>query len=330
MFEMPRFRSPHVDAILKRGGIETRGIIEGLVKLNMVTTDIKPAIEGVDLILIVVPAFGVKTMVETCVPHLEDNQTVIFLGRCGGGTLTLAKSMKELGVKKNIIMGETHNLPYLARLMGPGQVKIFLRFYNLFAAAFPAKDTQKIVEPLKKIFPSQNIIPAESVLETILRVSLIHPLLVIFNIIHIELGKEFPMYLEEKFSPSAKRIREAAEREQMTVMRALGIKPRTYPLPSPPDKEAQEKRRKAFQEYCKAPNTPQVRYIIEDIPYGWVTVASIGDMVGVQTPTVDAIITISSIINQVNYWRTGRVAEKLGISGLSVDELQRFMAEGKV
>jgi hypothetical protein len=35
-------------------------------------------------------------------------------------------------------------------------------------------------------------------------------------------------------------------------------------------------------------------------------------------------------MNQVDYWKEGRTVEKLGISGLNVNELREFVTEGKL
>jgi opine dehydrogenase len=74
----------------------------------------------------------------------------------------------------------------------------------------------------------------------------------------------------------------------------------------------------------------QHRYITEDIPFGLVTMASLGDMLGVPTPTIKSLITLASVMNQVDYWKEGRTVEKLGISGLNVNELREFVTEGKL
>mgnify|MGYP003325996687 CR=1 FL=1 len=41
--------------LLERGGIEARGIVEGFVSLDSLTTDIKEAISGTDVVMLVVP-----------------------------------------------------------------------------------------------------------------------------------------------------------------------------------------------------------------------------------------------------------------------------------
>ncbi|MBM3212647.1 hypothetical protein FJZ33_10530, partial [Candidatus Poribacteria bacterium] len=77
-----------------------------------------------------------------------------------------------------------------------------------------------------------------------------------------------------------------------------------------------------------SPDTLNHRYITEDVPMSLVPMASIGDMLGVPTPTIKAIIQLASNIHNTDYMKQGRSAEKLGITGLSVKEIRRFVLEG--
>jgi len=53
------------------------------------------------------------------------------------------------------------------------------------------------------------------------------------------------------------------------------------------------------------------RYLLEDIGYGLVPITSIAKVIGVQTPTIDSLINIASILNNVNHWEAGLTAKKL-------------------
>ncbi|MBW1802591.1 MAG: hypothetical protein JRJ85_17890 [Deltaproteobacteria bacterium] len=51
-------------------------------------------------------------------------------------------------------------------------------------------------------------------------------------------------------------------------------------------------------------------------------------MINVPTPFTRALMTVASAINQTDYLQEGRTIEKLGLGGLTVDEINRFLAEG--
>lgn len=338
LFELPQFKAKHIDAIQKRGGIEVKGLIEGLANLNLVTTNVKEAVKGVNIVLIVTPGYGTETLCKVLIPHLEEEQTVIFHGK-GGHTLELVRILKELGVKKKVTLGETHTLPYYTRLTGPGQVTIAGRLRILLSSAFPAKDNAKIVTTLKKLYPSNppykyKVIPGENVLAVTLcdLNAMGHPMYVIFNLSRVNSEKkDFHIYLEGA-APSITKVRDAIEKERLAVMQGFGLKPvpaGAMRYPTDQLTQAEKEWIARFNEYVIVSSTKE-RFITEDVPYGLVTIASLADMVGVQTPLIDAVINISSIINETDYWKEGRTTEKLGISRLNLYELRKFLDEGEI
>lgn len=338
LFELPRFKSPHIEAIQKRGGIEVEGLRKGLAELNLVTTDIRKAIRGVDIVLIITPAYGTETFCETCIPHLEDGQTVIFHGK-GGHTLEFVKISKKLGVKKKVMLGETHTLPLGTRLTGRGKVTIYSRIRFLLSSAFPARDTEKIVATLEKLYQSNppynyRIVSSENVLALVLcdLNAIRHPPKVLFNLSRVESPmRDFKIYVEGE-TPSITKIKEAIEKERLAVMAGFGLRPvPSSEIESPEDLRTPEELelRKIFREYVVVSSIKE-RFISEDVPYGLVTIASLADMVGVQTPLIDSIINISCAMTGVNYWKTGRTTKTLGLVGLSLYEIRKLLDEGTI
>jgi opine dehydrogenase len=335
LHETPRFRE-NIEPILKRGGIEISGLArEGFAKLNRVTTDIKEAVKDVELILIVVPAFAQKHFAESCIPYLENGQCVVFLGK-GGGTLEFAKIMKKLCFKKDILLGEANTLPYATRRTGPAEVEVFCRVKKLFVAALPARNNQKLVEALKEIYPS--VVPVSNVLETMLNDinGILHPIPTILNASRIEYTKgDFYIY-REGFTPVVMKVIEAVDKERLQVVKALGLKQITFEelylsVGFGPEAPLLESITHCYgASNMKSPGSLQSRYFTEDVPYGLVPMASLGQFVGVETPTIKSVIKLASIINQTDYWEQGRNVQKLGIAQLSISDLQRFLTEGKI
>jgi opine dehydrogenase len=58
--------------------------------------------------------------------------------------------------------------------------------------------------------------------------------------------------------------------------------------------------------------------------------ASLGDKLNIPTPTARALIHISSVIHDTDYWQGGRTLEKLGLAGLTADALKRYLLEGEL
>lgn len=337
LFELPQFREPHISAIQKSGKIEAKGLIEEAIRPNIVTTSIKRAIKGVDIVLIVTPGYGIETFCKLCMPYLEEGQVVIFHGK-GGHTLEFMRILNELRRKKKVTLGETHTLPYSTRFTGEGQITIAIRNRILLSSAFPSKDTPKIVAVLEELYPPNQpykykIIPAENVLAVTLcdLNAMVHPVLIIFNLSLVESEKiDFRVYLDGA-TPSISKIKDRMENERLAIMRGFGLKPvpmETLRYPDEQMTQAEKELRTSFRERAITRSTTD-RFIIEDVPCGLVTIASLADMVSVQSPIIDAVIKISSVINGVDYFREGRTVEKLGIARLSLLELQEYLNNGE-
>jgi opine dehydrogenase len=62
---------------------------------------------------------------------------------------------------------------------------------------------------------------------------------------------------------------------------------------------------------------------------GLVPISSLGALVGENTPVMNQIIDLASMICNVNFRRAGRTIENLGISGMNVKQL-RELVRGKL
>ena len=74
-----------------------------------------------------------------------------------------------------------------------------------------------------------------------------------------------------------------------------------------------------------APNTLESRLILEDIPMGLVPMAALGDLAGVDTPLMDMTICLASSLLKRDFTAEGRTLDRLGIEGLTKEELLDFV-----
>ena len=162
--------------------------------------------------------------------------------------------------------------------------------------------------------------------------AVIHPIVTILNAGRIEYTKGNFLIYHEGVTASVARVLEAVDRERLSVLKALSLDQVTFferlfgrgNVPSGTILE-----QFAHFSPVQAPsNLDRDRFIIEDIPYGLVPIASLGEMLDVSTPVIKSLITLASTINQVNYMDEGRTVEKMGISKLRIDELNKFLIEG--
>ena len=67
------------------------------------------------------------------------------------------------------------------------------------------------------------------------------------------------------------------------------------------------------------------RYLNEDVGYGLVFMSELGRQVGVETPTINAVIRVASVLMDRDYaGEASRTPASLGIGGLTAEELARL------
>ena len=334
MCEAPEFKESF-STTLERQEIRLidAGGEEKAVKLGMVTVDFERAIKGVDYIMMAIPAIGYKHFFASIMPCLRDGQTiVVWPGNYSA--LLFANMLRERGIKKDITLAEGHTLPWGCRLEAPGRIRIFVDSWKLLLAAFPARNTGKVINDLKHIYP---VVPGENVLATSLNNlnPIVHPVGAILNAGWIDtLGKDFYFYKHGTTLSVARAIKVVYE-EVARIGEAIGIKLLEYP------EESFWSRSTIMSVYFKAPldmegtvaniagpSSMKSRYVAEDVPHGLVPTAQLAGKFDVDIPIIDATIKLASLINQTDYYKEGRLLEELGIADLSKEELSEILQEG--
>jgi opine dehydrogenase len=341
LWEFP-FLKDKLEPIQKQGGILITGAARtGLGKLNKVTTDIKEAIEGVDLIISTMPAFGHHAWAEIGAKYLEDGQMICFFGK-GGCALEFAQTLKNLKIKKNLILGDTNTLPYVARIWKPANVRVmFPPKRGTFVATFPATDTNKLLNMLKKLYAApfraaDFWVPAVNDLHTLFLDynAMGHPPGMICNAGYIEYTNGNIMHWDEGYTPAVARYNIALEKERNAIMKVFGLEPLSYSL----DVETLTKITLGALSGLFAPPLTG-RYVVEDTPYGLVCMALLADVAGVEVPVIRATIKISEALLGVDFWKPGEVGgvkyvprtlDRLGIAGMTISQINKFVNTGKI
>ena len=316
-----------------RGGIEVAGEVDGFAALNLVSSDPAEALDNADVLMVVVPATGHRTMAEIIAPHIKDGQILVLNPGRTGGALEVAQVFRERNPSVRPYIAEAQTLLYASRVTNPGQVHIFKIKNSVPLAALPAYQTVDILPVIRKALP--QFVPGDNVLKTSLDNigAVFHPAITILNAGRIEDTHGDFEYYVEGVTPAVASVLEAIDRERVAVASALGIRANTarewlYLAYDAAGKTLIDAMR-ANPGYrgIKAPGTIYHRYITEDVPSSLVPLASIGEMLGVETPMIRSMINMASAIHGVDYWTEGRTVERLGIRGLSVKDI-RFLVVG--
>ena len=303
LFDFPQF-ADNIEAVAEQGGIHAGGDLSGFSPIAHAGHDIDRVLDDAELIYVVGPAFATEPFGQAVAGKLRTGQTVIVSpGSCGGALAFKRAAGLDLE-DDSIRIAETHTLHYAVRLTEPGQVRVFLKLKagNLLAA-LPGRHTGDILAMISDVYPGME--PAKNVIQTSLQNAnpVIHPAVSLSNAARIEGPGDFLFY-EEGVSDSVGRIIEAVDRERIAIGDRLGLT-----VVSDPEmgmRQGYMLENNYGSAYRQAPGflgitaQPRLdhRYINEDVGYGLVFMSRLGSQVGVETPTIDAIIQTASVLRR--------------------------------
>lgn len=339
LYDFPEFNES-IKLIVETGGIYLGGVgihaTTGFAKMNMITTDIREAIQGTDVVYVCVPAFVHKRIAEAIAPHLADGQILCVDGCAGGGALVFAKIFQNLDITRSVILGEVSTAGFGARRIGSAISYVFGYKYPpkpFYFAAFPSKNNNKMSTVLREMWAEAAPKPLGHVLQCLLCNTNVvhHPAAMILNAGRIEFSMErgilFSMYQEGYWPSCVKRVKDAVDEERLKLLNHFGMIGKKVDKFS--GKRSYDERVEPIIDIATyGPMSLQHRFLVEDVPYGLTPMAQLGDAYDVPTPTMKSIINLASVISKVDYMKEGRTLERLGINGMTIDELQTYLTEG--
>lgn len=308
----------------------------GPVEISKVTCDTEEALKNADLIISVIPAFAHEDVAVRIAPYIKDGDKVLLSPGSTGGALVFAKAFYEHGVAKDVRIAEIHTLPYTARKVGMDGVNISLMLDFMLFAAFPAKYNEEMYELIKPLYP--NIELCRDVIETGLNNgnATTHPAPMVLNAGKVEYFGRHDHYAEG-ITPSVGNVIQLIDDERKLICREFGykeldIKDRLYKMGYCPLKETVYDCIQGSTDVflpIHGPNDLNDRYLTEDAPYSLVAMSELARVAGVKTPLMDSIVHLACALRSENYWETGRTLEKMGLEGMTKEETEEYIVNGK-
>lgn len=325
-----------IRAVIQRKGIKVEGEVKGFGKIERASTNIQECIKSADVLMVVVPANAHRFIAEACAPYLQENQVVTLNPGRTGGALEFYNVLKQKNLKRFPFIAEAQTFLYASRALGPAHAKIFSIKNSVPLATLPAYWIPGVLKIINKAFP--QFIPGDNIFKTSFENigAVFHPALTILNAGWIESTYgDFEYYIKGA-SPSVAQVLEKLDKERLNVAAALGIKVTSarawlYTAYSATGDNLHE----AIQDNpgylgIKAPDRLHHRYVDEDVPMSLVPIASMGDMLKVETPVIKSIISLASIMRGTDFWKKGRTVQKLGIKGMSIKEIRLLAVTGEI
>ncbi len=321
---------PRLDAVIGRGGIEVRGTeASGFGPVVLATDEAGEAMQGADLIMVVVPATAHPFIAESIAPHLKDGQTVVLNPGRTFGALAFYQHLQRLGCSADATIAETQTFIYASRVTGPGQTKIFGIKNSIPLATVRAHLIPQCLALLRQLYP--QFVPGDSTFKTSFNNigAVFHPALMILNTGWVEDPADFEFYYQGT-TDSVAEVLEDLDRERVAVAGSLGFQALTarewlYLAYDAAGKDLHQSiHANPGYQGILAPHRMEMRYVTEDIPCSLVPMSSVGAKFGVRTPVMDALITLASAMHKVDYRAEGRNVDNLGIANLDLRQLRRL------
>lgn len=329
LYDQPQFPQ-NISAVAKAGGIRASGELKGFARIAGAGHDAECTLKDADIIFAVGPSYSTIPFAETCKPFIEERQMVVVCPGSCGGAIVFKKTLDEELVSQKYIIAETSTLPYAVRADGAGNIQVFNKLKGgLFLAGLPGSCGQKVLDQIKEVYPHMSL--ARNVMHTFLQNGnpVIHPAVVIMNAALTERDKNGFMFYEEGITPAVGRLIKAVDDERIAIARAIGIEvipdPRLGCMQGYQDEENYDHSYNVARGFkgIAAPETLRSRYLIEDVGHSMIILRALAEMVGIKTPTMDAIIRIASVILEEELLE--RADQELAHLGLDNIGIEKFM-----
>lgn len=316
--------APHNTKLLKfkdLGKIIIEGMFEKyinpvVVETDFIETDTIKAIRRGDIIFVNTPAFAQEVYVKMIAEYGRKGQIVVF--PCGGfSAVNFNNYLKTKGRENDFYVCETGSFIYTTKLKGDSSILIKSMKSSVMIGCVQPEKTDYVLKVINEIYP--QFYKAENVWQTSFSnpSSVLHTITTLCNMSRIEqLGSYKNSFYD--ITPSVARIIEKVDKERCevashfykNVMNVSEIMCSLYNLHYDNIYDT-IKNISAFKiQY--APGDLKHRYITEDVPYSLVPIATIGKKLGIPTPNADSIINLACMSNDVDYWKEGRNADKIG------------------
>jgi len=325
------FFNSELEPIRAAGGIRLTGAVEGLVMPELLTTSIDRAVADADVILSVFPALAHRTLASLLTPCLRDGQLVVLSPGRTGGALEFALTASTYALRAKITLVEAQTFIYATESRGTASVEVMAIKKKVRVAALPALHTAEALKVLNQIYPEYTA--AQNVLETSLNNvgAVVHPAPMLLSIGTLEraaAGENLSYYRDVLTPAICDLVLERIDAEKVAVARAFGLDAQSavgwyrecYGVPGETIYEVL-RNNAPYSGYACPKHLFSDNHVLDEVPNSLVPMAALGEVVGVPTPTIRAIIDLACRICDIDFWGQGRTVARLGLVGLTPEQI---------
>tara|TARA_R100000365_G_C2748676_1_gene81203 strand:+ start:21081 stop:22217 length:1137 start_codon:yes stop_codon:yes gene_type:complete len=251
-----------------------------------------------DVIVLALPAYGYRHVLDSLVPHIESRHTIIISGHLSFAALYLAKALAHCGIQIPVVVWNTSVLT--SKAQSPNQIRIGAIRSKVDIATVPVRLGDKALALCVELF-GDRFVPKDDLLTIAL--SNLNPQnhmgIALCNLARIERGEAWGQ--NSNITPAVGRLLEALDRERVAIAAAFGKKVRTiadhYSMSFDVTGDSVAAMSEKLVERGSDPMGPRdadTRYVLEDVPFGLVPTLLLAEMVNVDAPLHQSGIALLS------------------------------------
>jgi opine dehydrogenase len=311
--------------------LRATGAIEATVPVR-IARSCEDAIANAEVVLIALPAYGHKMVMDAAAPYLRDGIPVIISSHSSFGALYLSRQLAERGVRLPIIVWGTTLVT--GRQQGLTEVHVATIRQKLDVATLPFQAQDKGLELCTTLF-GDRFVKRDGLLAIAL--SNLNPQnhlgIALLNLTRMEKAEQWSQ--GGNVTPAVGRLIEALDAERLAIAAHFGIAVRTveehfslsFHVPmgsvSEMNQEMDRQGRGGF-----GPTTIESRYILEDVPFGLLPTVFLGKISGHPAVLHESGISILSAAYGRDLKGDNDLLPALGIEALTAADLENLCRTG--
>lgn len=275
------------------------GAIEGSFHPKIATTCESALLEA-EAVLIAVPGYAHRHILDAAAPNLRNEQTVIFSSQMSMAAQYLADLLSDRGVTAPIVaLGTTITT---GRRLSLSEVKVGSVRSRIDAAVVPPEAAETALAVCTALFGDRFERRASLTAATLSNVNpQNHLAIALCNLTRMELGESWEQ--NQHITPAVARLIEALDLERLAIATAYDVEVRTvqmhfhlsFAVSLGPLREMVRQ----LGERGGGANGPaslDTRYVTEDLPYGIAATVKLASLVGVDVPLHQAGLDLMSAL----------------------------------
>src|SRR5215472_11015081 len=309
------------------GGLDIEGERGGFAAVERATNDLRSAVDGADMIILVTGGNAQAAAARSLAPLLQDGQGILLVQGNTGGSLLVRRALDEAGCLADLTVAEMDNYPYSCRRLAPTRIRPIVAKRWLQIATFPGHDIAEVHPRLSPLFPQAVAAPNALYTGMTNANAMLHVANCVANAARIESGQAYRFYAEG-VTPAVARLYQAINRERVAVAAGLGAA-----VPALEDwfERVYGVREATLVETCRqltynsdgpyqatgTPSSLEHKFITEDVPTGLIPMSALGAAAGMPTLAIDALVELARSMTGRDFAADARTLARLALRGKS-------------